>query len=336
MNILKVTFKRNVLLAFCLFSGISTVAFAQKDGSAQLSTRFAHPQINAAAKTYSVDIEMKATGTAQKLFGMNLRFFYDAAELEFVSLSELNPSYGTLNQLQAFKGSAASGSKLFNFDEAATYVNGAIQLVQEDAPQEIAVNQWTKIGKLNFRIPESVANGSRICPTLVWDLHADAKKGGFLTGSDGVVVTVLENDPATRETSAPTAVAALPFNWEYTNTEVQPYGHPLNSECFSVGAVSANHELTDKLGYALYQNYPNPFAGNTIIEFVLPTAQEARLVFCDVTGKVIHTIQGDYAAGQNAVKIERSTWAAQSSMLFYRLETADHTSEVLKMTVLDH
>lgn len=337
MNILKVTLKRNVLLAFCLLSGISTIAFAQKSASAQLSTRFAHAQFNAAARTYSIDIEMMSEGTAQQLFGMNLRFFYDAADLEFVSISDLHPSYQTLGAPpQAFKGNAASGSAMFNLEESAAYINGAIQLTKEDAPLEIPANQWTKIGKLNFSVPKSIPDGSRICPNLIWDLQAAAEKGGFFAGDNGLTVTVVEKDPKTREVSAPANIAVLPFNWEYTNTDHMPFGHPLNADCFSIGGVvSSSNEVTNHQGYTLYQNYPNPFADNTIIEFVLPSAQQARLVFCDVTGRVIHTIQGDYKAGQNAEKIERSVWPTQGSVLFYRLETAEYTSPVLKMTVVD-
>lgn len=336
MNILKVTLKRNVLLAIYLFFGISTLAIGQKIVSAQIATRFAHPQFNDAANAYSVDIEMMAKGAPQKLFGVNLRFFYDATDLEFVSLTDLHPSYSTMgNGPQPFIGSSASGSAMFNFEASAAYINAAIQLVKEDAPQEILLNQWNKIGKLNFKLPESLASGTRVCPSLVWDLHINTEKGGLFPGDNGVVVTVLENDPATRETSAPTKVSVVPFNWEYINTDQMPFGHPVNGQCISIGSTTANHDVADAQGYVLYQNYPNPFIDNTVIEFVLPKAQEARLVFCDVAGKVIHTIQGDYKAGQNAVKIERSAWPVMGNILFYRLETADYTSGVLKMTVVD-
>ncbi|MBK9335053.1 MAG: hypothetical protein IPM98_00130 [Lewinellaceae bacterium] len=334
MNMLKVTTKRAVLLATALFIGLGTL-LAQAN-SARISTRFANPQFNAQAKTYTLDIEMQAEGAPEQLFGLNMRFFYDASELEFVSMSELHPSYMIQGALpQAFRGNDASGSALFNFEASAAYINSAIQLTKEDAPLEISDKQWTKVGKLNFKVPELALGIERLCPSVLWDQKTSIRKEGFLPGSNGVVVTLVERDPATRETTKPARVTGTAFNWESIETEAMPFGHPVNKTCVTLGSVTSLHEVTDARGYALYQNYPNPFADNTVIEFVLPESQRARLIFSDVTGKVIHTIQGDYKAGQNAVKIERSTWPVQGAMLFYRLETTDFVSRALKMTVID-
>lgn len=338
MNILKVTLKRNVLLAICLSAGISTLAFAQKSSSANISARFAHAQFDAKTNTYSLDMEMKSAGARQQLFGMNLRFFYDASELEFVSVGDLYPGYQLLGgQPKVFKGNADSGNKMFDFEESAAYVNGAIQLIKEDAPLEIVPNQWIKVGKLNFKLPGTIAPGSRVCPTVIWDMQESAQKGGFFPGDDGVVITVLENNPATPQISAPANVSTVAFNWAYDNSNNLPHGRPLNQECFSLGtSTTASYEAAvGERGYALYQNYPNPFVDNTTIEFVLPEAQEAHLIFCDVTGKVIHTIEGDYKAGNNAVNIVRTAWPVQGGMLFYRLETGDYSSPALKMTVIE-
>ena len=338
MNNLKVTLTRNVLLAICLSAGISTLAFSQKSSSANISTRFAHAQFDAKTNTYSLDMEMKAEGARQQLFAMNLRFFYDASKLDFASVSELPAAYQLLGgQPKAFKGNADSGYKMFNLEESAAYVNSAIQLVKEDEPLEIQTNQWIKVGKLNFKLSSAIVPGSRVCPAVIWDLQENAKKGGFFPGDDGVVITVLENNPNTPQISAPANVSTMAFNWAYDKSNNLPYGRPLNQECFSVAtSTTASYEAAvGERGYALYQNYPNPFVDNTVIEFVLPEAQEARLIFCDVTGKIVHTIQGDYKAGQNAVQIVRTAWPIQGSMLFYRLETGDYSSPALKMTVIE-
>ncbi|MBK8492600.1 MAG: T9SS type A sorting domain-containing protein [Saprospirales bacterium] len=149
-------------------------------------------------------------------------------------------------------------------------------------------------------------------------------------------MTVLENKPQTKETSAPIKVNSIPFNWEYFQTDDMPFGQALDVECITVGGeVTSSQDGVNKNGYALHQNYPNPFYDNTLIEFILPQGQEATLVFFDATGRVIHTIQGDFKAGQNVVKIKHSNLSLQGGMLFYRLETAEYTSEVLKMTVID-
>lgn len=336
MNILKVTLTRNVLLAICLTAGIGTLAFAQKSSSVNINTRFSQARFDAKSKTYTLDMEMKSQGSRHQLFGMNLRFFYDASHLEFVSVSELPASYALLgDQPKAFRGNADSGYKMFDLQESAAYVNGAIQLTKEDQPLEINPHQWVKVGKLNFKVTGELSPGTRFCPAVIWDVQGNAAKGGFLPGSDGVVVTVLENNPATPQTSAPANITAVQYNWAYDSAEKMPYGKPVNQECFTVSSTTASHEVLDEKGYALYQNYPNPFVDNTVIEFVLPEAQEARLVFSDVAGRVIHTIEGDYKAGANAVKIVRTAWPVQGSVLFYRLETDTYNSPALKMTVVE-
>jgi len=336
MNMLKVTLKRNVLLASCLVFGLGTVALGQN--APQISTRFTHPQYDAPTRTYTLDVEMQASGAAQKLFGMNVRFFYDASELEFLSLSELHPSYGILGEApKAFTGNSNSGYAMFNFESSAGYVNGAVQLVKEDAPMEVLTNQWTKFFKARFKVPATVPDGSRLCPSVIWDLKADAQAGGFFPGDNGVVITVAENNPQSREVSGPARVNPVAFNWENLSATAMPYGRPLNSECLSIGGVStASHEVAvDEKGYALYQNYPNPFSSKTMIEFILPEALEAKLIFCDVTGRLVHQIEGDYKAGHNAVNVQRGAWSVQGNVLFYRLETSDYTSEVRKMTLVN-
>ncbi len=330
MNILKVTFKRNVLPAICLFFGVSTLALAQK-GAANLSIRFAHPQYEAQTKTYIVDVEMKAAGTPRKLFGMNVRFFYDASELEFLSLGELPDGYGIMGAApKAFVGNNNSGNAMFNLDASAGYINSAIQLLQDDKPFQVPVNQWVKVFNARFNVPLSAA--SRLCPSLIWDIQANAQEGGFFPGDNGVVITAVDENPVSRQTTTPVSVSSVPFNWEYNANTAMPFGRPLKAECLTVGSTTASQEPeVDEKGYALYQNYPNPFVDNTAIEFVLPEAREAKLIFSDVAGSIVNVIEGKYKAGQNTVKIDRHSWKAQGNVLFYRLETADYTSRVFKM-----
>lgn len=338
MNMLKVSFTRNVLLAICLTAGTGTFVSAQKSSSVNINTRFSQARFDAKSKTYTLDMEMKSQGSRHQLFGMNLRFFYDAAHLEFVSVSELPAAYELQGgQPKAFKGNADSGYKMFDLQESAAYVNGAIQLAKEDQPLEINPYQWVKVGKLNFKITGELSPGTRFCPAVIWDVQETAQKGGFLPGSDGVVITVLENNPNTPQTSAPANVSAQPFNWGYDDANQMPFGKPLNQECFTIDAsTTADHEIfIGEKGYGLYQNYPNPFADNTMIEFVLPVTEEARLIFSDIMGRVIHTVKGDYKAGRNAIKIQRTVLPAHEGVFFYRLETENYSSPALKMTVTE-
>ena len=57
------------------------------------------------------------------------------------------------------------------------------------------------------------------------------------------------------------------------------------------------------LANELMQNEPNPFKQSTAISFNLATAGKASLTIRDVAGKVIRTVNGEYAAGMNTISI---------------------------------
>ncbi|MEO5905667.1 MAG: T9SS type A sorting domain-containing protein, partial [Saprospiraceae bacterium] len=61
-------------------------------------------------------------------------------------------------------------------------------------------------------------------PSLVWDLERDPADGGFLTGDEGVVITVVDPDPFID--SAPAYEAVNQFNWDYDLDDILPYGAP--------------------------------------------------------------------------------------------------------------
>ena len=58
------------------------------------------------------------------------------------------------------------------------------------------------------------------------------------------------------------------------------------------------------LGPMLYQNVPNPFAGETLIGFYLPTGGEAELLVSDLHGRVVQTLKGQFGAGHNQFRLK--------------------------------
>ncbi|HMX40015.1 MAG TPA: T9SS type A sorting domain-containing protein, partial [Saprospiraceae bacterium] len=86
--------------------------------------------------------------------------------------------------------------------------------------------------------------------------------------------------------------------------------------------------------FELYQNAPNPFMQRTSIGFHLPEAATATLSVYDEMGRLLLTRKGDYAAGYNAISLERGKWAGASGLLVYKLETDTH-SATRKMTVVE-
>jgi len=77
-------------------------------------------------------------------------------------------------------------------------------------------------------------------------------------------------------------------------------------------------------GFALHQNQPNPFAGNTVIGFDLPTASEATLTVTDILGKQIKTIKGNYPKGYNEVELKLDN--EQVGIYIYKLDTPTHSA----------
>ncbi len=74
----------------------------------------------------------------------------------------------------------------------------------------------------------------------------------------------------------------------------------------------------------LFQNNPNPFKQETMIGFYLPVAQEAKLIAYDLSGKVLLTIEGDYAQGYNQVTINGNQ-IPTTGIIIYSLVTEKST-----------
>ncbi|MEM1119007.1 MAG: T9SS type A sorting domain-containing protein [Bacteroidota bacterium] len=95
---------------------------------------------------------------------------------------------------------------------------------------------------------------------------------------------------------------------------------------FNTGATVA----TD---FALSQNTPNPFTGETIIQFTLPEAGMATLRVMDVQGKVVLTRNGDFAKGTHQFAIN-SKALGTTGVLYYQLSSAENVA-TKKMIVLE-
>jgi len=86
-------------------------------------------------------------------------------------------------------------------------------------------------------------------------------------------------------------------------------------------------------GFELFQNAPNPFAGETMISFNIPQAGMASLKIMDVSGRVLKAINNSYTAGFHQVTISKSELGA-TGVLYYQLDT-DFGSATKKMVILE-
>lgn len=81
----------------------------------------------------------------------------------------------------------------------------------------------------------------------------------------------------------------------------------------------------DLADYILYQNRPNPFLQESTISFYVPNNAQVKLSLFDVTGKRLHTLEGNYSKGLHAVNIDLST-VQYHGVLYYRMEANDFTA----------
>src|SRR5690625_2552222 len=97
--------------------------------------------------------------------------------------------------------------------------------------------------------------------------------------------------------------------------------------------VSLRFDGAGEDGFALYQNTPNPYAGQTVIGFNLPEASKATLSVYDVTGKMLKVVEGEFNQGYNEVKLAGSDLNA-TGVLYYQLDTKTYTA-TKKMIVIE-
>ena len=84
----------------------------------------------------------------------------------------------------------------------------------------------------------------------------------------------------------------------------------------------------------LYQNQPNPFTGETVIQFEIPDAGEVDLSFFDASGRFIYGVTGQYGQGVNAVQLTRSDLRQLEGVILYRLKYRDQV--ITRKMVIQH
>lgn len=201
-----------------------------------ITVRFANPDFNCATDDYCVDVQFKSSVSGAQIFGMNVRFFYNDAQLEFSHYTGFASGYAAVPpNPPSLATSPFAGPAWFNFDGAAEFFNGAIQLTNQNAPPvPLNPDTWTKVFRICFEVDNPV-DRNNFCPQLVWDLEQNPANGGFLVGGDGVVITVVDPDP--NLDSSPSNEHVMQYNWEYTGSGAAPYGQPVFNTCMSVNCA---------------------------------------------------------------------------------------------------
>ncbi len=199
-----------------------------------ITVRFANPQYDCSTEQYCVDVEFQSDTVDQQLFGMNVRLFYDNAILEFDSFTNFQGGYGPVapNPATVLQSPPGFGTTFFGFPAPGVtdWVNGAIQLIDNSQPPlYIDTLSWTKIFQICFSVDAPFADSTNFCPSLVWDLEQDPANGGFLSGDDGVIITLVDGSGSTAASEH-----VVQYNWEYTGSgSAPPYGQLAETDCFA-------------------------------------------------------------------------------------------------------
>jgi hypothetical protein len=85
--------------------------------------------------------------------------------------------------------------------------------------------------------------------------------------------------------------------------------------------------------FALYQNEPNPFKGNTVIGYDLPDAGKVTLTLFDVTGKVLLVKDRDSVKGYNTISVSSKDMPSVG-VIYYRLDANQYTA-TKKMIIIE-
>ena len=86
--------------------------------------------------------------------------------------------------------------------------------------------------------------------------------------------------------------------------------------------------------YALEQNEPNPWRGETRIHFELPHDGKVTFTIMDITGRLIYKNLVEGHAGKNAVTLTKAEVGKSSGLLIYKVECNDFSMQ-RKMIVLE-
>ncbi|MEM9822512.1 MAG: cohesin domain-containing protein, partial [Bacteroidota bacterium] len=90
--------------------------------------------------------------------------------------------------------------------------------------------------------------------------------------------------------------------------------------------LSFDQQLNDlDVAFALHQNCPNPYREETTIAFTLPESAYAKLSVSDLSGRLLKTIEGEFAKGYHEI-ILQSSELGEAGVLYYRLDTDQHSA----------
>ena len=296
------------LFLFLLLSGFQAMA-----QNPVITVRFANPQFDCSTGNYCLDVEFQSDTPNEQVFGMNVRFFFDDSVLQFLSFTDFESGYGPVLPNPPDLFTSELGQEVFDFNGAATYLEGAVQLISQTAdPITISTTDWTRLFSVCFSIKDlSALSQEEFCPSVVWDLNSE-QAGTIIpnSGSQGVVITAVSDDEQMQ--SKPTTENVVQFNWAYSESAGQPFGNPVSLQCVSTICLEDVPDITIKK----IANRPT-FAGiGDIINYTIAVINTGATTLTNV-------LVSDPLTGLNTVIPSLASGSAQLFSESYTITAAD-------------
>ena len=209
-----------IMLIF-LTSGLKTVA-----QDTTITARFINGTYDNVTNQFYVDVELHSNTDAIRMFGFNVRFFYEDSQLVYDSVGNIANFYQEIGSASQLSGDGAP----WGLSGPLIWTNVLVQANLEGLPDVISTTGWTRVFKIYFKVKVNVEPCNPFCPILIWDLEENAGpvEGGYLPGDDGVVITVINQNDIDR--SLPSNEIAVHYNWEYWANNGN-YGRPVEQYC---------------------------------------------------------------------------------------------------------
>jgi len=98
--------------------------------------------------------------------------------------------------------------------------------------------------------------------------------------------------------------------------------------------LTLSQTAIESFEFGLAQNEPNPWLGETTIEFTLPEAGVANLTIYDVTGKQLYYQTGNYEKGTSSITVKEKDIAGSNTVLYYKIDSGNNAA--VKKMIMFH
>ncbi|MBY5960293.1 T9SS type A sorting domain-containing protein, partial [Membranicola marinus] len=234
---------------------------------------------------------------------------------------------GTLNLNMADK--AMKGGEVYRIDVTSdNFVNiNGMQYTLSYVTNLVEIES-IEAGALNI----TKDNYVRYAPGVITSSWSEAD-GQHLSSDEVLFTLVVKAKSEVRLRDALSLNNRVTTTEAYVDVEAGDFAKGYDPRRKAVSLRFDGFRLGDGMNFALYQNTPNPYAGETVIGFHLPETSEAVMTVYDVTGRLIKRINGEYEAGYNEVRLT-STDLGVTGVLYYQLDTKKYTA-TKKMIVIE-